>query len=112
MSARQERRGDLNWLRDRCSKRALHGIVTDLAPRYAVVALAIRKPPFSGLPETVAAVWQSYRLQCAADGMLYRLAICRAARQLKLHVHLCRHGEETSGQRSNSACHLARSRRS
>jgi hypothetical protein len=79
-----------------CTSRALHRIVTDLAPRYAVVALAIRKPPLSELPGTVAAVWQSYRLQCAADGMLYQLAICHAARQLELHVHLCRRGEETS----------------
>jgi hypothetical protein len=79
-----------------CTSRALDRIVTDLAPRYAVVALAIRKPPFSELPGTVAAVWQSYRLQCAADGMLYQLAICHAARQLKLRVHLCRRGEETS----------------
>jgi hypothetical protein len=76
--------------------RALHRIVTDLAPRYAVVALAIRKPPFSELPGSVAAVWQSYQLQCAADGMLYQLAICHAARQLKLDVHLCRRGEETA----------------
>jgi hypothetical protein len=79
-----------------CTARALHRLVTDLAPSYAVVALAIRKPPFPELPETVAAVWQSYQLQCAADGMLYQLAICHAARQLKLDVHLCRRGEETS----------------
>jgi len=78
------------------TSRALHRIVTDLAPKYAVVGLAIRKPPFAELPETVAAVWQSYRLQCAADGMLYQLAICHAARQLELPVHLCRRGEETS----------------
>ena len=71
-------------------------VVTELARSYAVVALAIRKPPFAGLPETVAAVWKSYRLQCAADGMLYQLAICRAARQLGLDVHMCRRGEETS----------------
>jgi hypothetical protein len=77
-----------------CTARALHDIVTDLAPGYAVVALAIRKPPFSELPGTVAAVWQSYRLQCAADGMLYRLVLCRAARDLGLQVHLCRRGEE------------------
>jgi len=38
----------------------------------------------------------SYRLLCAADGMLYQLAICRAARQLKLDVHLCRRGQETA----------------
>lgn len=39
-----------------CTSRALHGILTDLAPRYAVVALAIREPPFAELPGTVAAV--------------------------------------------------------
>jgi hypothetical protein len=77
-----------------CTVRALHGIATDLAPEYTVVALAIRKPPFAELPGTVAAVWQSYRLQCAADGMLYQLALCRAARDVDLQVHLCRRGEE------------------
>jgi hypothetical protein len=77
-----------------CTSRALHGIVTDLAPGYAAVALAIRQSPFPELPATVAAVWQSYRLQCAADGMLYQLALCRAARDLGLDVHLCRRGEE------------------
>jgi hypothetical protein len=77
-----------------CASRALHDIVTGLAPEYAVLALAIRKPPFSELPGTVAAVWQSYQLQCAADGMMYQLALCRAARDLGLHVHLCRRGEE------------------
>ena len=77
-----------------CTKRALQGIVADLAPQHSVVALAIRTPPFAELPETVAAVWQSYRLQCAADGMLYQLALCRAARDLGLQLHLCRRGEE------------------
>jgi hypothetical protein len=65
---------------------ALQRVVTELSPTYAAVALAIRKPPFPELPGTVPAVWQSYRLQCAADGMLYQLAICRAARQLGLEV--------------------------
>ena len=80
----------------RCTSRALHELVTDLAPAYPVVALAIREPPFAQLPETVAAVWQSYRLQCAADGMMYQLALCRAARDLGLEVNLCRRGEETA----------------
>ena len=75
---------------------ALQRVVTELSPTYAAVALAIRKPPFPELPKTVPAVRQSYRLQCAADGMLYQLAICRAARQLGLDVHMCRRGEETS----------------
>jgi hypothetical protein len=79
-----------------CTSRALHGLVTDLAPAYPVVALAIREPPFADLPETVATVRQSYRLQCAADGMMYQLALCRAARDVGLDVHLCRRGEETA----------------
>jgi hypothetical protein len=79
-----------------CTSRELHRVVTDLAPAYAVVALAIREPPFPALPGSVAAVWQSYRLQCAADGVMYQLAICRAARDLGLEVHLCRRGQEAA----------------
>lgn len=79
-----------------CTSRALRELVTDLAPAYAVVALAIREPPFPVLPDTVAAVRQSYRLQCAADGMMYQLTLCRAARDFGLEVHLCRRGEETA----------------
>ena len=75
---------------------ALTRVVTELPRSYAVVALAIRKPPFADLPKTIAAVRKSYRLQCAADGMLYQLAICRAARQLGLDVRMCRRGDETS----------------
>jgi hypothetical protein len=72
----------------------LRDLVTDLAPEYAVVALTIRESPFAELPGTVAAVWQSYPLQCAADGMLYQSAMCRAARALGLKVQLCPRGGE------------------
>jgi hypothetical protein len=75
---------------------ALRRVVIELAPAHTAVALAIRKPPFDTLPATVAAVRTSHRLLCAADGMLYQLAICRAARQLELEVHLCRRGEEAA----------------
>ena len=75
---------------------ALTRVVTELARKYTVIALAIRKPPFAGLPDTVAAVRKSYQLQCAADGMLYQLALCRAARQLGLDVDMYRRGEENS----------------
>ena len=75
---------------------ALRRLVIELAPAHTAVALAIRKPPFDALPATVAAVRTSHRLLCAADGMLYQLAICRAARQLELEVHRCRRGEETA----------------
>jgi hypothetical protein len=74
----------------------LQTIVTELAPTHTVVALAIREPPFADLPKSVAAVRASYRLQCAADGMLYQIALCRAAKQLDLDVYLCRRNEETS----------------
>jgi hypothetical protein len=75
---------------------ALRRIAIELAPAHTAVALAIRKPPFDVLPATVAAVRASYPLLCAADGLLYQLAICRAARQLELDVHLCRRGEEAA----------------
>ncbi len=75
---------------------ALQTVVTDLAPAHAIVALAIREPPFPELPETVAEVWRSYRLQSCADGMLYQLAMCRAARDLGLEVRpYPRNGELT-----------------
>jgi hypothetical protein len=85
-----------------CASRALHEVITDLAPAYASVALAIRPPTFPELPDTVAAVRQSYPLQCAADGMMYQLALSGAARDLGLEVHLFRRGEETA----RAAAHL------
>jgi len=75
---------------------ALRRVVAELAPAHTAIALAIREPPFDGLPATVAAVRASYRLLCAADGMLYQMAICGAARELKLDVHTCRRGKETA----------------
>jgi hypothetical protein len=74
----------------------LREVVADLAPAYPVVALAIREPPFPELPDTVAPVRQSYRLQCAADGMMYQFALSRAARDFGLEVDLCPRGEETA----------------
>jgi len=78
----------------RCTARALREVVADLAPAFSVIALAIREPPFPELPDTVAKVRQSYPLQCSADGMMYQLALCRAARDIGLEVHPCRRGEE------------------
>jgi hypothetical protein len=76
------------------AERALHAIVTDMAPAHSVVGLAIRESPFADLPESVAAVRASYQLQCAADGMMYTLGVCRAAHDLGLDVARCRRGEE------------------
>jgi len=80
----------------RCTSRALRGVVADLAGSYSVAALAIREPPFPVLPDTVATVRRSYQLQCAADGMMYQFALCRAARDLGLEVHQYRRGGETA----------------
>jgi hypothetical protein len=79
-----------------CTARALHAVVSELTPSYTVVAFAIRESRFAGLPESVATVRQSYALQCAADGMMYQLALCDAARDLGLDVHQCRRGDETA----------------
>ncbi len=80
----------------RCTEQALRRVVEDLAPDYRAVALAIREPTFAELPDTVAVVRASYRLQCAADGVMYQLALCRAARALGLDVDQCRRGDETA----------------
>jgi len=79
-----------------CSSGALGALVAELASSYTIVALAIRQPPFPELPESVTAVRASYPLQCAADGMMYQLALCRAARELGLEVHLFRRGQEAA----------------
>jgi hypothetical protein len=78
------------------ASRALHAVVSDMTPAYSVMALAIREPPFPVLPESVAAVRPSYQLQCAADGMMYALGLCRAAHDLGLDVDRCGRGEETA----------------
>ena len=75
---------------------ALTRLAAELPRPHTVVALVIRKPPFADLPRTIAAVRSSYQLRCAADGMLYQLAMCDAARQRGLEVHLYRRGEEAS----------------
>jgi hypothetical protein len=79
-----------------CSLRVLRDVVTGMTPSHAVVALAIRESPFAELPHSVAAVRSSYRLQCAADGMMYQLALCQAARDLGLEVHLFPRGQEVA----------------
>jgi hypothetical protein len=78
------------------SLEALQRLAAELAPAHRVVALAIRKPPFETLPATVADARRSDRVRNSADGMIFQLAICDAARRLELDVHLCRRREEVS----------------
>jgi hypothetical protein len=75
---------------------ALQRLVAELAPSHTVVALAIRKPPFEQLPATVAEARRSDRVRNSADGMIFQLAICDAARKLELDVQLCRRREEVA----------------
>jgi sugar phosphate isomerase/epimerase len=71
-------------------------LVTELEPEHPVKAVAIRKPPFPELPASIATVHASYQLQCSADGMMYQLAICDAAKRLGLDVQLSSRGEEAA----------------
>jgi hypothetical protein len=74
--------------------RELARLVSELTPEWRVVALAVREPPYSSLPGTVAEVRKSYPLQNAADGVMYHQALCRAARTLGLDVHTLRRKDE------------------
>jgi hypothetical protein len=78
------------------SSDSLRRLVADLAADDAAVAVVIRQPPFDDLPDTYAPVRESYRLMCAADGMMYQLAICGAARLLELDVQMYARGDEVS----------------
>jgi hypothetical protein len=78
----------------RATDLALGRLVDELSSEHPVTTLTIRKPPFEKLPASVAAVHASYRLTCSADGVLYHLAICNAAKRLGLEVQLCRRGDE------------------
>jgi hypothetical protein len=71
---------------------ALKRLSADLKSEYRVKALTLREPTLPSLPATVAEVHASYRVTCAADGMLYHSAICRAARERKWEVEFFRRG--------------------
>jgi hypothetical protein len=77
-----------------CTARAFDRLAADLWPRYRVSAITIRQPPLTHLPTTVKEVHESYHTTCRADGMLYHLAVCTAARQRDWPVVLHRRGEE------------------
>jgi hypothetical protein len=79
---------------ERSAAIALRRIVDEVGNQHPVAALTIRTPPFEQLPASVAEVHASYQLMCAADGLLFNLAIRKAARRLELEVHLHRRGGE------------------
>jgi hypothetical protein len=73
---------------------ALERIVGDLEPEHRVTTLVIRTPPFDALPPSVADVHASYALLCAADGMLFQMAVCAAASRFGLGVVTMKRGTE------------------
>jgi hypothetical protein len=77
-----------------CAALALDHLSADLQPRYRVSSITIREPPLPDLPATVEEVHRSYYVTCRADGMLYHVAICSAARERGWTVALHRRGEE------------------
>jgi hypothetical protein len=81
---------------EKSTNAAIGRLVDEVSGEHPVAALAIRKPPFEKLPATVAAVHASYPVLCAADGMLYNLAIRKAAKRLGLEVQLFRRGDENA----------------
>jgi hypothetical protein len=78
----------------RTTELALRRLVDELSREHQVTTLTIRKPPFETLPASVSAVHASYQLVCSADGVLYHLAIRKAAKRLALEVQLYRRGDE------------------
>jgi hypothetical protein len=76
-----------------CTARAFDRLAADLWPQYHVSAISIRQPPLPHLPATVREVHQSYHTTCRADGMLYHVALCAAARQRDWQVVLHHRGE-------------------
>ena len=60
----------------------------ELQPSHTIVAMAIRVPPLSYVPVTVAEAHASYNVMCRADGMMYHDALCTAATALSISVAL------------------------
>ena len=73
--------------------RALQRLVDELSREHPVRTLTIRKPPLSKLPASVAECTHRSP-EYSADGMLYNLALCAAARRAGLDVQLWRRGNE------------------
>ena len=67
------------------AKAALSSLIADLAPAICR-AIAIRTPPLTRLPDTVAAVHANAQSRNRADGMIYHQALTDAAVELGIEV--------------------------
>ena len=78
------------------ARSALSQLCTDLAGVVRLVAVALREGPAKAIPATVAEVLESRAATYAADGELFRRALCDAATGLGLEVALQPRRAETA----------------
>ena len=78
------------------SQAALSELRDDLGSQYRLVSIAVWEGPARPLPETFAEVQASQPAMLAADGVMYRKAICDAAADLGIEVALYPRGAETA----------------
>jgi hypothetical protein len=76
---------DVQASANKCAGSALASLIQELSPAKCR-GIAIRVPPLPALPATVAEVHASTWITNRADGMIYHLALTRAAAQLELRV--------------------------
>ena len=67
----------------------------DLGPQHRLVSIALSEGPARPIPETMAERLESQSALIAADGALYRDALCQAAAELEIDVALHPAGAET-----------------
>ena len=60
--------------------------LSELRSSHGIGAVVLQESPFERLPDPLAAVLTSWRLTCAADGMMYREALADCAAELGLEV--------------------------
>ncbi len=75
---------------------ALSQLRDDLGSQYRLVAISVWEGPTRPLPETFAEVQKSETALLAADGIMYRKALCDAARDLGIEVARHPRGAETA----------------
>lgn len=78
------------------ARAGLSELQTHLGPQHRLVSIALREGPALRIPETLAEVLESQAAMIAADGVLYRDAICGAAAALGVDVALYLPGAETA----------------
>jgi hypothetical protein len=77
------------------ARRALEQLRTDLESEAKLVAIALREGPDRALPATLRGILASQNAAIAADGELYRGALCDAATELGIDVAMYPRNAET-----------------